>query len=210
MSGNIVVIIPAAGKSSRFGGREKKPFASLAGRPVWLRAAELFWTRNNVSRVYLVIPPEDRDEFRTRFGGLVAFTNIEVVDGGEERFDSVANALARVRDSVGFVAVHDAVRPLTPNSVIDAVFAAASEHGAAMPAIPVADTLKQVDPATNRITGTVPRSRALAGADTASLPPRMDRRGIFQAGEIAGTITDDAQLVEVARPRRCGRARFAA
>ncbi len=68
--------------------------------------------------------------------------------GGAERFDSVANALAQVPDSVPFVAVHDAVRPLTPNAVIDAVFAAAREHGAAMPAVPVADTLKQVDAAT--------------------------------------------------------------
>jgi len=196
MSGSIAAIVPAAGKSSRFGGREKKPFVSLDGRPVWLRSAELFWKRDDVYKVYLVIAPDDRDEFRGRFGHLLAFANAEVVAGGEERFESVANALARVPESVEFVAIHDAVRPLTPPSFIDAVFAAAEKHGAAMLAIPVADTLKQVDPATNRITGTVPRG-GLWQAQT----PQVFRRDLLvtsyaKRNELKIPITDDAQLVE--------------
>ena len=192
----VAVIIPAAGKSSRFAGRDKKPFTSLDGRAVWLRAAELFWTRDDVSKLYLVIAPEDRDEFRARFGHLIAFANAEVVDGGAERFDSVAHALARVPESVPFVAVHDAVRPLTPPPLIDAVFAAAREHGAAMPAVPVADTLKQVDPATSRITGTVPR----AGLWQAQTPQVFRRDWLVEAyarrGESRTPITDDAQAIE--------------
>jgi 2-C-methyl-D-erythritol 4-phosphate cytidylyltransferase len=196
MSGNVAVIIPAAGKSSRFGGREKKPFASLDGRPVWLRSTELFWTRDDVTRVYLVIAAEDREEFRTRFGHLIAFANAEVVDGGAERFDSVANALARIPETVEFVAVHDAVRPLTPGPVIDAVFATARSHGAAMPALPVADTLKQVDPASRRVTSTLARE-GLWQAQT----PQVFRRewlaeGYANRAKLPGTITDDAQLVE--------------
>jgi 2-C-methyl-D-erythritol 4-phosphate cytidylyltransferase len=120
MSGKIAVIIPAAGKSSRFAGREKKPFASLDGRPVWLRSAELFWSRDEVSRVYIVIAEDDREDFRTRFAHLLAFANAELVNGGEERADSVANALAKVPEEVEYVAVHDAVRPLTPHGLIDA------------------------------------------------------------------------------------------
>ena len=54
---SVAVILPAAGKSSRFGGKEKKPFVSLDGRPVWQRSAELFWTRDDVTKVYLVISP---------------------------------------------------------------------------------------------------------------------------------------------------------
>src|SRR5262245_47034226 len=151
------VIIPAAGNSTRFGGREKKPFASLDGRPVWLRTAELFWSRPEVSKVYVVIAPDDRDDFRSRFGHLLAFANAEVVSGGAGRFDSVGNALARVPADVEFAAVHDAVRPLTPTALIDSVFAAARHHGAAIPAVAVADTLKQVD-GQNRVSGTVARS----------------------------------------------------
>lgn len=194
----VAVIIPAAGRSSRFGGADKKPFVGLDGRPVWQRAAELFWTRPDVSKVYLVIAPDDRDEFRSRFGGVVAFANAEVVGGGAERFDSVANALARVPAEVEFVAVHDAVRPLGSERLVSAVFEAAREHGAAMPAVPVADTLKRVDPATNRITGTVPR----AGLWQAQTPQVFRRDWLVAAyarrAELGAAITDDAQLVEAA------------
>ena len=190
------VIIPAAGRSSRFGGIEKKPFVSLDGRPVWLRAAEPFWSRDDVSRVYLVIAPDDRDDFRHRFGHTIAFNNTELVDGGAARFESVANALARVPAGVDFVAVHDAVRPLLTGALIDAVLRAAVQHGAAMPAVPVADTLKQVDPATNRITGTVPR----AGVWQAQTPQVFRRDWLVEAyakrASLASPITDDAQLIE--------------
>lgn len=188
--------MPAAGQSSRFGGREKKPFAPLDGRPVWQRAAELFWTRDDVYKLYLVIAPGDREEFRTRFQHLIAFANAEVIDGGQERFDSVANALARVPESVDLVAVHDAVRPLAPSGLVDAVFRAAAQTGAAMPAIPVADTLKRVDPATHRVLETVPRS----GLWQAQTPQVFRRDWLVDAyarrHELAASITDDAQLIE--------------
>ncbi|MBX9622326.1 MAG: 2-C-methyl-D-erythritol 4-phosphate cytidylyltransferase [Gemmataceae bacterium] len=192
----VAVVIPAAGRSTRFGGGDKKPFVGLDGRPVWQRSCELFWTRPDVSKVYLVIAPDDRDEFRSRFGGVVAFANVEVVGGGAERFDSVANALARVPDDVPLVAVHDAVRPLGTDRLVSAVFEAAREHGAAMPAVPVADTLKRVGAATGRITGTVPR----AGLWQAQTPQVFRRDWLVEAyakrAELGAEITDDAQLVE--------------
>jgi 2-C-methyl-D-erythritol 4-phosphate cytidylyltransferase len=190
------VIIPAAGRSSRFGGLEKKPFVSLDGRPVWQRAAEPFWSRQDVSKVYLVIAPDDRDDFRRRFGHLLAFANAEIVEGGAERFDSVANALARVPAEVPLVAVHDAVRPLVTTALVDLVLRAAEEHGAALPAVPVADTLKTVDPASNRITGTLPR----AGVWQAQTPQMFRRDWLVEAyaqrSALATPITDDAQLME--------------
>lgn len=194
---SVAVVIPAAGMSSRFGGDEKKPFVSLDGRPVWQRSAELFWKRPDVARVYLVLAPGDRDEFRGRFGHLIAFNNVELVDGGAERFESVANALARVPAGVDLVAVHDAVRPLGTPALVDAVFAAAAEHGAALLAVPVADTLKQVD-AANRVTGTTPR----AGLWQAQTPQVFRRDWLLDAyakrAAVPPPVTDDAQLVEAA------------
>jgi 2-C-methyl-D-erythritol 4-phosphate cytidylyltransferase len=194
----VAVVIPAAGRSSRFGGQEKKPYVSLDGRPIWQRSAELFWSRDDVTTVYLVISPDDRDEFRSRFGHLIAFANIKLIDGGDERFDSVANALAVVPESVPFVAVHDAVRPLATSTLIDAVFAAAMEHGAAMPAIPVADTLKRVEEGTNRVTATIPRG----GLWQAQTPQVFRRDWLAEAyarrTELKTPITDDAQLIEAA------------
>ncbi len=195
---SVAVVIPAAGQSSRFGGVEKKPFVSLAGRPVWQRSAELFWNRPDVSRVYLVLSPDDRADFRARFGHLIAFTNVELVEGGAERFESVANALDRIPGDVDLVAVHDAVRPLGTPALVDAVFGAAAEHGAALLALPVADTLKQVEAGTYRVTGTMPRT-GLWQAQT----PQVFRRGWLldayaRRASVPQPVTDDAQLVEAA------------
>lgn len=190
------VVLPAAGRSSRFGGVEKKPFVSLEGRPVWQRAAELFWNRPDVAQVLLVIDPDDRDEFRSRFGHLLAFTNAVLVDGGRERFESVANALEKLADDVNCVAIHDAVRPLCPPRVVDAVFAKARETGAAMVAVPVADTLKRVDSTTHTITETVSRAELWQ----AQTPQVFRRDWLLEAyarrGEFSANITDDAQLIE--------------
>ncbi len=191
----VAVIIPAAGRSSRFGTGEKKPFVSLDGRAVWQRSAELFWTRGDVSKVYVVISPDDRELFEIRYRAAMVFANAQVVDGGAERFESVANALALVPDDVELVAVHDAVRPLCTPAQIDAVFAAAEKHGAAMLAVPLADTLKRVD-ADHRITETVPR----ADLWCAQTPQVFRRDWLAEAyakrGGLTQAITDDAQLVE--------------
>jgi 2-C-methyl-D-erythritol 4-phosphate cytidylyltransferase len=177
---------------------EKKPFVSLAGQPVWQRSAELFWTRPDVHKVYVVLAPGDRDEFLGRFRHLIAFQNVEIVDGGAERFESVANALARVPDTVDLVAVHDAVRPLAAAAQVDAVFAAAAEHGGAMLALPVADTLKRVDAATNRVAGTTARD----GLWQAQTPQVFRRDWLLDAyakrAAVPPPVTDDAQLIEAA------------
>src|SRR5213593_4907740 len=88
------VILPAAGKSSRFRDKEKKPFANLDGRAVWLRTAELFITRQDVVQCIMVVAKPDQEAFRRRYGANLAFMNVQIADGGAERFESVANALA--------------------------------------------------------------------------------------------------------------------
>ena len=190
------VILPAAGQSSRFGGPQKKPFLTLDGKAVWQRSAELFWKRPGVHGVFVVVSPGDRDEFTARFAGICMIHDASIVTGGAERFESVANALARIPDDVDFVAIHDAVRPLLDPKQIDAVFAAAIEHGAAMLAVPVADTLKRVEASTRRITETVPR----AGLWAAQTPQVFRRDWLVEAyarrGSLNAAITDDAQLVE--------------
>src|ERR1700748_3296110 len=92
--GKFAVILPAAGRSSRFGDpKQKKVFAELDGRAVWLRAVEPFVNRDDVVQTIVVIAPEDRELFERRFRPSVAFMDIKVIDGGAERSDSVALAL---------------------------------------------------------------------------------------------------------------------
>src|SRR5262245_61622846 len=129
---SFAVILPAAGQSSRFKDKEKKPFTNLDGRAVWLRSAELFVTRQDVLQTIIVVAPEDQELFRRRYGANLAFMNVQIADGGKERFESVANALTLVKPEVEFVAVHDAVRPCLTEAQVNAVFTKAVQTGAAM------------------------------------------------------------------------------
>lgn len=188
------VILPAAGKSSRFSDPHyKKPFAKLAGRAVWLHSAEKFVNRSDVAQTIVVISPEDRDEFNDKFGGNAAMLGIDIAVGGAERADSVGNALAKLRDDIEFVAVHDAARPCIAEVWVDEVFAAAQSTGAAILAAPVAGTLKRVGDK-NLIEETVSRER-LWEAQT----PQVFRREILEnayAQREGFGATDEAQLVE--------------
>jgi 2-C-methyl-D-erythritol 4-phosphate cytidylyltransferase len=193
------VILPAAGKSSRFrDAYYKKPFVPLEGRPVWLHAAEKFTNRSDVKQTLLVIAPEDRETVQSKFGANAALLGIELVDGGQERYDSVAAALARVAPEIEFVAVHDAARPCLADEWIDAVFAAATRTGAAILATPISGTVKRVarDPATKEqaIQETVSRE----GLWEAQTPQVFRRQLLVDAYARRGgaPATDDAQLVE--------------
>ena len=188
------VILPAAGKSSRFRDPHyKKPFALLDGRPVWMHAAERFSNRKDVVQSLLVVAPEDREHFTEKFGGNAALLGIEIVEGGAERYDSVAKALERVNADVDYVAVHDAARPCVVPEWIDAVFAAAVKSGAAILAAPVTGTLK-------RAAGdqTVAETVARENLWEAQTPQVFRRQLLIDAYARRGQApaTDDAQLLE--------------
>ncbi len=188
------VILPAAGKSTRFGDRNyKKTFIPLNNKPVWLHSAEQFLNRADVVQTLVVIDPDDREYFHMKFGANIAILGIQVVDGGAERSDSVKNALAQVSDLADHVVIHDAARPCLAKKWIDAVFSAGVQSGAATLAVPVTSTLKRsADGRT--IDATVSRDH-LWEAQT----PQVFRRDVLQnafANPAIAHVTDDAQLVE--------------
>jgi 2-C-methyl-D-erythritol 4-phosphate cytidylyltransferase len=193
----IAVILPAAGQSSRFRDKEKKPFAQLDGRAVWLRSAELFVTRDDVCQCLIVVATADQEVFRRRYGANLAFMNVQIVDGGAERFESVANALAHIKPEAELVAIHDAVRPCLTEEQIDLVFGKAEKSGAALLAVPVNETLKRVDQQ-QAVQATVPRQ----GLWLAQTPQVFRRDWLLEAygqrGKFGKDITDDAQLIEAA------------
>ena len=190
------VILPAAGRSSRFGDpKQKKVYAEIEGRAVWLRSAEHFVNREDVVQTIIVIAPEDRELFERRYQASVAFMNIKVVDGGAERYDSIAKALEVVDPTAEFIAIHDAARPCLTKEQVDDVFKAAVEYGAALLAVPVADTLKRVS-ASKFVEETVSRKN-LYQAQT----PQVFRRDLILKGyanraKLGDAVTDDTQLVE--------------
>lgn len=192
------VILAAAGQSSRFADvNYKKPFAPLAGRPVWMHSAEKFSGRDDVKQVVIVVAADDRETFLEQFGANLAFMGIGLATGGVTRSDSVASGLAVLDESIDMVAIHDAARPCLAPAWIDRVFLAATKTGAAILATPVVATLKRVAD-DGRIIETVDRT-GLWEAQT----PQVFRRDVLQkAFEMARsasprfTATDEASLVE--------------
>lgn len=188
------VILAAAGQSSRFqDANYKKPFAPLAGRPVWLHSAEKFIDRPDVRQVVVVVSPEDRESFREKFGANLAFMGITLAEGGAQRADSVRNGLEKLVPEIDMVAIHDAARPCIASAWIDRVFEAGVRTGAAILATPVVGTLKRVGP-DHAITGTVDRT----GLWEAQTPQVFSRELLTRAfaAKHDPAHTDEAQLVE--------------
>jgi 2-C-methyl-D-erythritol 4-phosphate cytidylyltransferase len=200
--GQFAVILPAAGRSSRFGDpKQKKIYAELDGRAVWLRALDPFLTHGEVEQIIVAIAPEDREMFDRRYRDKVAFLNLDVIEGGVDRSDTVARALQRVRPVCQYVAIHDAARPCLDEDMVTAVFAAGREHGAALLAVPVSDTVKRA--ADGRFTTeTIPRHELYL----AQTPQVFRREWLDEAyanrSRQEMQSTDDTQLVE-ALGHRC-------
>ena len=190
------VIMPAAGKSSRYEDKHyKKPFAQLDTRAVWLHSAERFVNRDDVIQLILIISAADREEFQMKFSANVTILGIDVVEGGEQRADSVEKALARVKPEADFIAVHDAARPCIVDEWIDTLFAKAEQTGAAILATPVSSTIKRSNDG-RQIAETVSRD----GLWEAQTPQVFRRQMLLDAYAQRGGLnaTDDAQLVEAA------------
>ena len=138
------ILIVAGGRGTRMGGPQPKQFLELAGRPVLMHTLEAF-DRWDASARLIVVLPEDQIDTWKRLCEAHVFGRIHrVVAGGETRFHSVRNGLGAVA-SDGLIAVHDGVRPLVASSVIAACFAAAADGGAAVPVVPVVESVREVD-----------------------------------------------------------------
>lgn len=190
------VIIAAAGRGERFGGSEKKTFAKVDGRPVFLRSVELFIHRDDVCQTILAIAPEDVAQVKSSYAANLGFMGVKLVEGGAERVDTVRAALAQVSDDAEFVAVHDAARPCVTHDQIAAVFSEATKSGAAILACRVVGTLKRVT-GDNIVEETVSRV-SLFEAQT----PQVFRKDLLISAYAAlaqgASATDDAQIVELA------------
>lgn len=191
------VIIPGAGQGERFGDSQNKIFAKLDGRPLFIRTLEHFVNRDDVCQTILVLSGRDLETVKSKYGPNVAFMGVKVVEGGPTRCESVASGLKALADEAEYVAVHDAVRPCTTESMIDDVFAEAVKSGAAILACPIHGTLKRVSEG-GTIDETVPRAQLYE----AQTPQVFKRDVILEAyakvpdGDDV-EITDDAQMVEL-------------
>jgi 2-C-methyl-D-erythritol 4-phosphate cytidylyltransferase len=187
------VILVAAGRGERMGADRPKAFVELAGRPLLLRCALTFDEAPSVVGIVAVVPESLVEQAR----GLLAPVRkpTTVVAGGARRQDSVLEGLKRAPDGFdGVILVHDAARPLVDVGLIEAVAREAGAEGAALPVVPVVDTIKRVRE--GRVIDTVDRAE-LGAAQT---PQGFRIRILVEAYEAAFrdrlTITDESMAVE--------------
>lgn len=192
-----VVIIPAAGVGKRFGASLPKQFLPLADRPILVHTVERVLSLPASVRV-VIAAHADMIQETSHALAIAGIDNssVVIVPGGEERQDSVRKALSHAWcHDADVVFVHDAVRPLATHAVFLRVAEAALADGAAIPVVPVTDTIKERS-ACGLVVAT-PRRDTLCAVQT----PQGFRRGVLQAAHDRahreGWIgTDDASFVE--------------
>jgi len=189
-------ILLAAGQSSRFKHREKKPYADLDGRAVWLRSFEIFSVREDFRQILIVVSAEDRELFDRRYRMNVAFIDVaKVVEGGAERTDSVRKALEQVASDIDFVAIHDTARACLTPELLTKALEGASATGAATLAVPVSDTIKRAGP-NRKVAETLSRDGLWLVQTPQVFRRELLLRAYANARALKGPITDDCMLVE--------------
>ena len=194
----VAVIIVAAGKGLRAGGEVPKQYQKLAGEAVLRRTLRAFSDHPRIASVLTVIGEDHEPMFAEASRDLGA--GIASTPGGAERQSSVLQGLEALEadgaDRPDLVLIHDGARPLVSTKVIDAVIDAAAKTGAAIAALPLADTLKREDPG-GHVAETVPR----AGLWRAQTPQGFrfdDILAVHRQFADREDMTDDASLFEAA------------
>lgn len=204
MPREVGVIIVAAGQGARVGGAVPKQYREIAGVPMLLRSLRPFTAHPDVAHTVVALPAADAMRPPAWLAELLGGT-LSVVAGGAERNDSVVYALATLPGACTTVLVHDGARPLVDRAIIDAVIAAARSGEGAVPAIPLGDTLKEVEMAPEEPTGqtrpvrvarTVSRERLYRAQTPQGFPRAVLEEAHARARHEGIPVTDDAMLVE--------------
>jgi 2-C-methyl-D-erythritol 4-phosphate cytidylyltransferase len=188
-----VAVLVAAGRGERMGAGRPKAFLPLAGRPLLLRAAEAFEAAPEVEAIIAVVPAGDQREAHDL---LVPLHKVmAVVAGGATRQDSVRAGLGALPAGFdGIVLVHDAARALIEPALIASVVRAAAEAGAAIPVLPLVDTIKRVRDGV--LQETLDRSELAAAQTPQGVRRALLEEALDRAARDGVTVTDEAMAVE--------------
>jgi 2-C-methyl-D-erythritol 4-phosphate cytidylyltransferase len=184
------VIIVAGGTGQRMGNLLPKQFIEILGKPILLHTIERFLAYNPKIELIIGLPNDQFDFWKALCIKHGFDLPHQVVKGGASRFETVLNCLGAAQNT-GIIAVHDSVRPCVDLQTIQACFATAREKGAAIPVVPLVDSIRQINPDGNMA---VDRGRYVAVQT-----PQVFRANILIEAykkPFKEFFTDDASVVE--------------
>ncbi len=186
---------PAAGAMKS----KSKQFLELQGTPILVHTLRKFARCAEVSEIVVALRANETAAFQKQVERENFRKPIRVVEGGEHRQNSVANALAALQaDSDDIVLVHDAVRPFVDQDTIAGVIAAVKKYGAAIAGVPAIDTVKQVDRTADGavVLATVPRERMVLAQTPQGFRFGLLKQAFDEATADGFMSTDEASLIE--------------
>jgi len=204
----VIVIIPAAGLGTRMapvtskGKGPSKQFTELGGTPILIHTIRRFAASPKINEIVVALRKDEMSGFQERLRSdstSGVSTKTRLVEGGEHRQHSVANALATVSASADdVVLVHDAVRPFVTQEIVDEVIQGARKFGAAIAGVPAVDTVKKVERTADGalITATIPREHVVMAQTPQGFRYDVVKKAFDEAAADGFLGTDEASLVE--------------
>lgn len=198
----VFVILPAAGIGTRMaaaGVPAPKQFLTVGGLPILVHSLRAFLTVPRVDTICVAVRASERERVQAWIAEYKLGPRVRMVEGGENRQGSVANALAALEcDAEDVVLVHDAVRPLIDPATIERTIDAVVRFGAAIVGLPAVDTIKQVERTAEgaMITSTIPRERVVQAQTPQGALAGLMRRAFAEARADEFGGTDEASLLE--------------
>lgn len=201
----VIVIIPAAGLGTRMSAgpagnkARSKQFFELQGTPILFHTLRKFANNSRINEIVIALRKSETAGFLEQAGQEGFHKLLHVVEGGEHRQDSVANALTSLDAALDdIVLVHDAVRPFVDDETIDGVIKAVQKYGAAIAGIPAVDTVKQVDRTSDGaiVLATVPRERMVMAQTPQGFRFGLLKKAFDEATADGFLGTDEASLIE--------------
>jgi 2-C-methyl-D-erythritol 4-phosphate cytidylyltransferase len=204
---NVIVIIPAAGLGTRMAAASgarvvpaaSKQFTELDGVPILIHTLRKFTIMPQVREIVLAMRHSEAAGFQDRLALERFGKPVRVVEGGEHRQESVANALAAVKAAPeDIILVHDAVRPFVDEEIIANVIDGVARHGAAIAGVPAVDTIKQVERTADGavIRATIPRAHIVMAQTPQGFRYDVLKKAFAEAAADGFSGTDEASLVE--------------
>ncbi len=195
----VFAILPAAGLGTRMAGPKPKQFLILDGVPILIHSLRAFAAVERIKAIYVAVRKTEMERVEAQIAEYGFGAQVKVVEGGDKRQESVANALAALpAEADDVVLVHDSVRPLIDAATIERTIDAVIETGAAIVGMPAVDTIKQVERTAHGalITATIPRECVVLAQTPQGFRYGL-LQGAFAEAQADGFVgTDEASVVE--------------